>query len=345
MTPHKSHGRGTFRLDRHFAPIGRINAASGTEDPAIFRAINGMITTLYRTGRWDLLRSLRDHHFKPLELLQAFTQGALADLPSADEIAPLEPAVERWLAGFAGSERHVERYRGLFASLTTADARVRDLPGLVERYRARCLRDRHPRSFNLARAGAHAFVRDVFGRQHRLWAEVNRIATLRVTPRLGRKLTVADVATIAGKLGGYGAEWWSLCLTGMRRSEYWGRWTIADGQIAVHGTKSRAAERVIPLAFPIIRPRIGHWGFGQVLRKATDGALRPHDARHTCMHWMELARIPRIRRKLYLGHSTTRDISELYEAHEVEAFLAEDAERLRVFVGEAPGQMLQAVSA
>lgn len=63
----------------------------------------------------------------------------------------------------------------------------------------------------------------------------------------------------------------------------------------------------------------------------------------TFMHWMELARIPRIRRKLYVGHATVHDVSDLYEEHEVQGFLAEDRERLQRFLGEEPGRLLRAI--
>jgi hypothetical protein len=42
--------------------------------------------------------------------------------------------------------------------------------------------------------------------------------------------------------------------------------------------------------------------------------------------------IARTRGRLYLGHGT-RDVTDLYEAHEVSAFLVEDAEKLTAFSG------------
>ena len=46
---------------------------------------------------------------------------------------------------------------------------------------------------------------------------------------------------------------------------------------------------------------------------------------------MESAGIPRTRRKLYLGHGAA-DVTDLYERHEVEAFLLEDAKKLTEFL-------------
>ena len=58
---------------------------------------------------------------------------------------------------------------------------------------------------------------------------------------------------------------------------------------------------------------------------------------------MELAGVPRIRRKLYLRHSTSHDISELYEAHDVQGFLVGDARLLHDFIGEEPAKVLRVV--
>jgi hypothetical protein len=48
---------------------------------------------------------------------------------------------------------------------------------------------------------------------------------------------------------------------------------------------------------------------------------------------MEQAGIPRTRRRLYLGHGV-RSVTDLYERHQVDAFLADDAAKLRAFLGE-----------
>ena len=47
---------------------------------------------------------------------------------------------------------------------------------------------------------------------------------------------------------------------------------------------------------------------------------------------LEAAGTPRTRRRLYRGHGA-QDVGDLYEAHEVAAFLAEDAARLNKHIG------------
>ena len=49
--------------------------------------------------------------------------------------------------------------------------------------------------------------------------------------------------------------------------------------------------------------------------------------------WLEAAGIPRTRRKLYLGHGQT-DVTDLYEWHEVKAFVAEDRAKLQAYIGQ-----------
>jgi hypothetical protein len=56
---------------------------------------------------------------------------------------------------------------------------------------------------------------------------------------------------------------------------------------------------------------------------------------------MEEAGIPRTRRRLYLGHGA-KDVTDLYEVHDVTAYLAEDAARLGRYLDESvtPGLQL-----
>ena len=49
--------------------------------------------------------------------------------------------------------------------------------------------------------------------------------------------------------------------------------------------------------------------------------------------WMEEAGIQRTRRKMYHGHGV-KDVTELYERHEVAAFLDSDADLLRQHLGD-----------
>lgn len=344
MTPHRSNQRGTFKLDRRFPGIGRINRASGTKNTKLYSKINEMLTNLYEVGRWDLVRAVRDGHISPLEMWGAYKHGQTNLLPTAKHVAPLAPAVARWLRRADISEPHRANYRHLFDQLTGPKTSVCDLPKLLEGFRDRCEQAGHARTFNLARSGCKAFVGQTLGREDHLYHELDRIPQLREVKRKGKKLTIDEVADIAARLGHHGSVWWGLCVTGMRpRSEYWGEWELGEDRIYIHGMKRRASERIVPRLFSIALPTTTYWGFVQAIRKVTGGTVRPYDARHTFMHWMEMSGIPRIRRKIYLGHELGADVSELYEEHDVVAFLEEDANRLREYLGEAPRSALRVV--
>ena len=60
--------------------------------------------------------------------------------------------------------------------------------------------------------------------------------------------------------------------------------------------------------------------------------ITPYDLRRTYMKWLELAVIPRTRRRLYMGHGA-KDVSDLYETYEVTEFLIADAKKIRIALG------------
>ena len=72
--------------------------------------------------------------------------------------------------------------------------------------------------------------------------------------------------------------------------------------------------------------------FRRALRIA---GLRPHDLRRSYAHLLEMAQVPRSRRLSYLGHSHTDTLDRHYEKHEVTAYLQEDSERCRKYIGES----------
>ena len=54
MSPWKSHGRGTPILRMSFRGIGKIERATGFQDPAMLRRLKEMCRTLYEAGRDEL---------------------------------------------------------------------------------------------------------------------------------------------------------------------------------------------------------------------------------------------------------------------------------------------------
>ena len=83
------------------------------------------------------------------------------------------------------------------------------------------------------------------------------------------------------------------------------------------------------------RPELQRTGFCTALRRYAEKAglkLNPHQARKSHGRWMEDAHIPRARRVAYLGHSAA-DVQDRYERYEIDAYLREDAERMRALIG------------
>jgi hypothetical protein len=92
----------------------------------------------------------------------------------------------------------------------------------------------------------------------------------------------------------------------------------------------------VPRVLPIRRPERGYQVFRIALGEASGETVEPYDCRRGYATWLEAAGIPRTRWRLYLGHGATT-VTDLYERHQVDAFLAEDAERLRLVLAPAMG--------
>ena len=104
----------------------------------------------------------------------------------------------------------------------------------------------------------------------------------------------------------------------------------------IPGTKTENAPRIIPRPYAIVQPDGTYFRLIQAMHKVTQGEVTPHDFRATFMCWMEDAGIVRARRQAYLGHAVA-GVSELYERRRsVEPWLAEDADRLRQYLGDNP---------
>jgi integrase len=158
----------------------------------------------------------------------------------------------------------------------------------------------------------------------------------REAKRQGNPQTVKQLAELAEKLHpAYAAIAWSMALTGMGPGELWGQWTVRKDRIHIRGTKREGRVRDIPLIRPVAHPTRPYRPFLEALGEASGETVLPYDLRKTFATWMEEAGIPRTRRRLYMGHGST-DVTDLYERHDVERFLAEDGEKLRGFLGDAP---------
>lgn len=321
-------------LDRRFRHVGRIHRSSGTEHAPTFRRVNEMLDGLWERGRLDLLRAVRDGQLAPLQLWNRYRIGELERLPQPGALKSLSETMREWIEGLEvptdcsakhkesleTSRRYLERHR--------ADATVDDLPQLVEELRA-ALGKTHRRSFNLLRSAALAFARDTLKKTHPTWLTIAAIEPVNVPKTTRRRpLTVDEMRTLfpAPKSDAVDAIAWGMATTGMGGSEYWGVWTPASDRIHIEGTKREGRVRDVPLVRKPSAPSMHRRTFEDKLRERTS-EITAYDLRRTYANWLESAGIPRTRRRLYLGHGAA-DVTDLYERHEVTAFLVDDARRL-----------------
>jgi hypothetical protein len=339
-------GQGTFVLDLRLGKLGRLKRASGTSDLVIFRDVRTTLVRLRRERRWDLLALVVNRLVTPLGLCEAIWGGRQDELPTGAEAQPLRQVVDRWIAGLDRAPVTRREYERMLLRVATERARLADVPLILARERALAMRTGKRAAFNRLYAALRTLLRHVVGPDHRLLREVQRVEWLRESPRQGNPQSVDAVRSLAGKLGRHAPTLWALCLTGMRRGEYFGRrFTVLPDRIAIRGTKTRAAAREVPRPYPVESPTCEYRWFKGLLSEASGGAVRVHDLRYTYQRWLEEAGVPEVRIKCYAGHAV-RDVSELYRRGRGFAeHLAGDAEKLRAWFGSPPPrQALEVVS-
>lgn len=214
------------------------------------------------------------------------------------------------------------------------NATVGDLPDVLLKYRLSAYAAGQMSGYNHNRGAVLRFLGATLGTDHPLTVQCARVERLKEQPKRKRGLTLDELAAVLAYLPEKQRHVFrELSLTGMRPDEYYsGHFRVLSDRIEVLGTKTKAAVRVIPLVEPITGTTLKRTGMRHYLDKYPGPSLEPYTARRTFANLMELAGIPRTRRRMYLGHSG-KDVTDLYERAEVAAFLVEDAERLRQAVG------------
>lgn len=342
LTPHLDDGKGTFILDVRLGKLGRMKRASGTTDPRLFTDVKTMIRMLRKSRRWEVLALLANGHVAPLELHDAFVRGELDELPSADDLRLLRGTVDRWLETLDRAPATAKQYRWLLAQLGSGSDTLAHVPTLLQRARQDALRSGKRTLFNNLASAVRMMLAWAVGDAHRLYMETARVEALRVERRKGNPQSLDDLRALATRLGNMGPMAWALALTGMRRGEYFGRrFEVLADRIAVHGTKSKAADRVVFLPYPVTAPLRCYDHFRRVLSDVSGARVIPHDLRYTFKRWGEDAGIPERRLKWYMGHAV-KDVSDLYSrGRGFTEYLVTDAGRMRDFLGERPAMGLE----
>lgn len=347
MTPTKT-------IDRIFPGVGRIKRASGTRDAKTFRAINTALDQLYSQGRLDILRALKTaKRPTPLEVLDAVRSGNLARLASPAVMVTLHDALDRFAKEYPCGDKHRATIRSNVKHIKRVTSKE-DTAGVLATavIAMRSKLSKHERAFNLLKSNMQAFARWHGGERSDMYLEVVAVAPYpKKRKRKPHSCDVAEMLELVGKLNEEGNTsrnntpvqlplgdmWWSMCVTGMRPVEYWGaEWQDRGAYVEIVTAKQADGERVtrsVPRLRPIIAAACGRDVFARALRAASDGKVQPYDGRRTFSNWMEKAKVPRTRRRLYMGHGE-KDVTDLYEWEEVERYLAEDGELMRDWLAE-----------
>ena len=324
-------------LDRSFRGVGRIKKATGTTNPAVRRKISRMLTALHDDGRLDLLRAIRDGKLTALEVYDAYQRKTLSALAVGDTLPLLSAALTAWIEDVASdfSDKHIINHITAQRRIAKHDAtaRVADLPRMLDELR-KTYGKTHPRSFNLMRATALSFTRSTLKRSHPLYMACLAVEERSVPKRPPGVQLSPDAMRerFPASDGKVDRIAWSLATTGMGAKEYWGVWSTLADRIHVSGTKRGGRNRDIPLVREPDVPPLSRDRFEKLFRqRMKDTTITPYHLRRTYSQWLESAGVPRTRRRLYMGHGA-KDVTDFYERHEVDAFLAEDAAKLRTFI-------------
>jgi len=333
----------TLVIDLVFKGVGRINRRSGTMDPKVVKRIKAAARTVYRDGRLDVLRAIRDRHVTWLEFYEAYQHHTLDTLPIGATVAKLETTMRDWIdASTHYSEKHITSLGTSLGYLLTADrtakdATIADLPRLLDVLRE-TKGKKHPRSFNLVRSAALAFTRSLLKRNHPVYQACAAVEVVKVkkgAPRHPITLERMDELFPNPETDRLDMIAWTMATTGMSLKDYWGRWEIRADRVHIYGTKRQGRDRDIPLVRRPDLPPITRDRFEKIFHKRFAGVITPYQLRRTYAQWMEEAGIPRTRRLLYMGHGV-RDVTDLYERYQINEFLATDTAKLAAFLKSSP---------
>ncbi len=333
MNAWRSHGRGTVVLRMSFRGVGRIERATGFQDPKMLGRLKEMCRTLWEQGREDILRELKRGGLSLRDVWAVYRSGDWRRMPTAAHGLPFRVMFERWMEQKVTPGYRVFAERALSAVLKIdLPETLGELPPILLRYRTACETRGHAAMWNRTRNRMRAFFRDTVTKEHQLYRDVAALAPLREQPkRAVNPQTPDEAAKVAGILGGeYGRIWWVLCCHGLMPDEFFqGKWRIEDGRLHILGTKRFARNRLVPLLAEMFTPQLAQNGFASAMRRAKLGVM-PYDARRSYGLWCDLARFPEAWKKLLLGHqlSTTQG----YGWRETEAALIEIEPRLKALV-------------
>jgi integrase len=347
MSAFKSNSRGTYVLKRKYPAVPAIRRASGTVDSVMLERLERMCDTLYERGRHDLLEGIASGRLKPLQVYARYRTDELERLPAAEMLPPLLATFKAWAeSAEGGSETRRARLKAhkRWATIPGAERMsVGELAILLKQDREGRRIGGKAKSFNDGRAAAMAFVRDTISKRHRLHTEVADVPLLKAGKRRRRvALTVPQLHDAVKAFGpGLGGMAYTMAVTGMGNTEYWGTpWhAVPPTHVVIEGSKREGRDRVVPYVCPLTTPVCAEKKFGDTLRALRTAGKIPsavtvYSLRRTFAVIMANAGVPEARRGIYMGHSA-KGMTQFYEmSQEIQDYLAEDSKRMREYLGE-----------
>jgi integrase len=362
--PYKQPNSPYWWINLSFSGIGRVQKSTGTRQRAVATRMEAMLDRLYSSGKGHFIEELKVGLFSLPWLYTKDCAGELETLVTSTTARPFAEIAE-WVENHKKLAPDTKRsYRSLIRTIAAAypDRSIHDMPKMLRDYRERCEAAGVTRSFNQTRSVFQAYATAIDGKHKALWIEITNIRPIQYAVDSGNSLSYKDVRELGRKLirpknhPQQFAEFeilWSLVLTGMRKAEYLGNWSVAHDRVVIHNSKKsrqsgvteRSAPRVRHLFGPTdlttatnsisgpVDPANRFQTFERRLREVSGRTISPHDFRHTYRTWLLLAGVPEVRAEVYMGHKlNTRDVRKAYPHHDVAPYLTEDAKKLEVWL-------------
>jgi hypothetical protein len=321
----------TRRIDRSWNDA-RLTIRTAHLSKDMHDGLDTMLNHLKRTGNVGLWKGLADQRVNPVSLYQHYLRG---DLDGVVLVERVQSAKDTLLAWAEGIERPTTRksYRQYVNDLFRdhPHATLDQLPEVLQRVRERYRRRGQRNSFGQCKKVALAYSSRTYGRYSALWRALANVQGLETSSHVhsGKARSVADVFdTVKAMKQPYGRYFISMCLLGTGTSEYLrDGFTVHDHWVTIHGQKNTSRERRTMLLYDgLVKPKPDRKPFDRALHEVQP-TWTLYDARRCFSHWCEMASIPIVRIKTYMGHAAG-NISELYRQHEIDDYLLADAELL-----------------